>query len=748
MILKFQFLRDSYQQLSYPFLTLLLAAVSLPLSATQVYFVSLDGDDAWSGEFAEPLSEGSDGPVATLKAAQILARERNADASKPREEIIITVRGGDYPIDSTLSLTAEDSGIGPAPVTWQAWPGEEVILNGGTRVSGFKLLAKTDKGSRIPKKARKHVYVTNLKKQKIEYDASIERRRSYSLDNPAPFQLYYGDEIMTLARYPSDGFVTVADVPQDEGEPINEGHHADKRDGKVFTGRHYGAINYGDKRPQSWASYDDVWMHGYWTWDWAQSTQRIESIDTESKRITIGEPHHRYGYTTGQRYYYFNVPEELDSPGEWYLNQKSGDLYFWPPEENFSGELVISRFTEPTLKIQDAQHLTIKGFTIAYSRGPGIRISNSESITVDGCSFYSMGGRPVTIEGGHNCGVKNGYFTQISGGAIHMNGGDRTTLEAGNHYAVNNHIHDFSIVYRANHPAIVMLGVGNRIAHNYVHDAPHMAMRFTGNDHVLEYNEIHDIALETGDVGAIYIGRDYTSRGSIVRYNYLHHLHGPGLHGVRAVYLDDFSSGIVVFGNVFYQAGRAAFIGGGRNNRIQNNLFIECEPSVQIDGRGLSWANHHFDMDHSHYASTLRDFMAAANVSEPPYSTRYPELQYLYQDEPKVPKYNVVENNLSFGGIFLDLYDGVDLELATVRNNLINDPVTLRMTSSSDQDPDFAIYKFGQKKTKAMFKDNVLWKFDKPPYRIVDGHVQLDLDALPIGTGFLPIPIKKIGLKN
>ena len=128
------------------------------------------------------------------------------------------------------------------------------------------------------------------------------------------------------------------------------------------------------------------------------------------------------------------------------------------------------------------------------------------------------------------------------------------------------------------------------------------------------------------------------------------------------------------------------------------------------------------------------------------FASIYPELQYLYDDEPRVPKYNVVENNLSFGGIFLDLYDGVDFEMATIKDNLVCDPVTLRSTDQSDQNPDFTIYKFGEKKTKAMFKDNILWKFKRPPYRIVEGRVELDLEAIPEGTGFLPIPMEKIGL--
>jgi hypothetical protein len=312
----------------------------------------------------------------------------------------------------------------------------------------------------------------------------------------------------------------------------------------------------------------------------------------------------------------------------------------------------------------------------------------------------------------------------------------------------NNHIHDFAKVYRTNHPAIRLRGVGQRAANNLIHDAPHMGMYFIGNDHLIEYNEIHDIARETGDVGAIYTGRDYTSRGTVIRYNYLHHLHGPGLHGVRAVYLDDFTSGIDVFGNVFYKAGRAAFIGGGRNNRIANNLFIECQPSVQIDGRALSWAHHHFDMDHPKYASTLRDRYAEVNAGEPPYALRYPPLVDLYEDDPRVPKYNVVEHNLSFDGIFLDLYDGVDLEIATVRNNLIGDPVALRMTLRSDQDPEFTVYEIDDPATGERLGDNRLWPQPQRPHRVRDGVLGIDWDGLPPQSGFLPIPFGKIGLQS
>jgi len=95
-------------------------------------------------------------------------------------------------------------------------------------------------------------------------------------------------------------------------------------------------------------------------------------------------------------------------------------------------------------------------------------------------------------------------------------------------------------------------GVGQHVAHNLIHDAPFEAMYQRGNDHVLEFNEVHRVCTETGDAGAIHTGRDFTWQGNIIRYNYWHDLQGSGLHGVTAVYLDDFSSGYKIYGKEGY----------------------------------------------------------------------------------------------------------------------------------------------------------------------------------------------------
>ena len=58
----------------------------------------------------------------------MLARTALADG----QSVTVTLRGGVYRPSETLVLTPEDSGTVDAPVLWQASPGQEVVISGGT----------------------------------------------------------------------------------------------------------------------------------------------------------------------------------------------------------------------------------------------------------------------------------------------------------------------------------------------------------------------------------------------------------------------------------------------------------------------------------------------------------------------------------------------------------------------------------------------------------------------------------------
>ena len=263
-----------------------------------------------------------------------------------------------------------------------------------------------------------------------------------------------------------------------------------------------------------------------------------------------------------------------------------------------------------------------------------------------------------------------------------------------------------------------------------------------GNDHIIEYNELHSLAKETGDVGAIYLcGRDFTMRGNIVRYNYIHHQKCPGLHGVMAIYLDDFTSGTEVYGNICYKAGRAILLGGGRDNTIANNIFLECDPSVHVDQRGTGWAKYYFENNNS-----FKDLMDAVDYKNPPYSERYPELLTLQDDEPARAKGNRIINNISSGGRWLDLYDRLDYSVVTVKNNLVSDPVLSRWLREGAKE--FKTYNYGDSELMKILEDNGnLLTESSPGFPDPDNHdFTLPADSPARELGFKDIPMDKIGL--
>ena len=692
------------------------------------FYVSTSGNDAWGGRLPGPAPDGSDGPFATLGRAREAFREFRKTQPLPLGGVEICLRGGVYPVSRTFELTAVDSGALDAPAVWRPYRREKVHFSGGRSVGGFEPLCDAER-ERIRESLRDRILRVDLKALGIVEYGAVEPR-----GNPG-LELFFRGNRMRPASWPKKGWLQVAEVPQD-GPFLYTGGAPWERHG-IPLGRHCGRIAYAGDRPGRWRNVHEILLHGYWTWDWNDSYQRIAAIDTQKRQIQIQAPHHTYGYTKAQRFRFLNILEELSKPGEWVLDRTNGILYFWPPSEVREGDVRVSLLEDAMFSLQDTAFVTLMGFTFECSRGNAIRLSGGRNNTIAGCTFRNLGSLAVQIQGGTENGILSCDLHDLASGGILLQGGDRKTLTPAGNYAVNNHIHHFSLWVRTYQWAINVTGVGNRVAHNLIHDTAQEAMYTSGNEHLIEFNEIHTIGLETGDIGAIHTGRDWTWRGTIYRYNYLHDLHGPGLFGVMGIYLDDWQSGTTIYGNVFYRAGRAAFVGGGRDNVIENNIFVDCEASVHVDARGLSWANFYFDMSLPHSVRTLLDRMEAMNFRQPPYSEKYPELLALYEDEPAVPKHNEILRNVSYGGKWVEFYDGVDFSLVQVRGNLIAGP-----------DLGVMLGKGGEKKVTAedLTKDNRVMDGDPGFVDLKGGNFQLRDDSPAYQLGFQRIPIEKIGL--
>jgi hypothetical protein len=711
------------------------------------FYVSPAGDDRWSGKLSSPNQAKTDGPFATLKQARNAVRALMKTATIEKGATV-TIRGGIYPLRETLALTSEDSGSTSGPVIWQSAPNESPLITGGRTVGPFVRVTDTAILARLSPAARESALVTDLHARGITDFGQIVPRGG------PPMELFFKGERMTVARYPNTGWLRIADVPQVGDTMYNKGLEREKRFKDVPAGRHYGRIAYGGNRPSNWTSAHDITLHGYWTFDWSDSYQRVGSVDTVRKEFTLVPPHHPYGYTTNQRYYVLNVLEELDTPGEWYLDRKRGLLYFWPPSLPTDGAAIVSLLDQPLISVTHASWIHFDGLSFGFSRGKGIDIVESHDIAVDHCLFHSLGCEAVTIDGGARNDVSSSEIHHVGLGGILLKGGDRQTLVPGNHTAINNHIHHYSTWLRSGPYAVVMDGVGQRIANNLIHDSPFEGVHIKGNDHIIEYNEFHHLMQETGDAGAIHTGRDWTWRGNVIRYNYFHDLQGPGLHGVMAVYLDDWSCGFTVFGNLFYRAGRATLIGGGRDNVVENNIYVECSPSVHMDARGLAWASYYFDPSHRELTRKMEE----VHYDKPPYSTRYPDLLRMYDGEPAVPKNNRIARNISYGGRWMDVYDyqAFDFSIVTVRDNLIGDPVILRRRKDGEKGWDpyylnidlqegYEALAWSDPRVPPLFKGNVLVQGNPGVAAPEKGDFRVSPEAME-KIGFVPIPREKIGL--
>lgn len=611
-------------------LVLLFLLLTPSVWAAAPVYIAPNGNDGWSGLLAEPNADQTDGPFASLERARDMIRVMKQQGGG-QGRLQVYLRRGTYLRATPFELSAEDSGTEASPIVYHAYNHEPVRLFGGRLLSGFQPISDPAARERIDAANRDKILELDLKSLGITEYGTLTPRGFGRSSVSAGLELFCDGKPMTLARWPNEDWTKIASVAGDGQQ---------------------GKFSYEGDRPTRWKDTSDLWMHGYWTWDWADSFVQVASVDTASREITTAQPHGVYGYKAGARFYFLNVLEELDAPGEWYLDRSAGKLYFWPPTVLDGTEVAVSLLEGPMLSMKEVSYVTIQDIDFECGRGGGAVISGGGHNIITESAFRDFGTFAVRVDGGTSHAITHCEMAQLGDGAISMSGGDRLTLTPGGHVAANNHIHDYGRTVRTMTPAVSAAGVGHRIAHNVMHHAPHMGVYLNTNDTVVEYNEMHHILLETHDAGAFYIGRDFSERGNVVQYNYFHDL---GAGDVQAVYLDDCASGTRVFGNVCVGVKRGVLLGGGRDNAIENNVFVDCGCGVHIDQRGTGWASFWFDGRDP----TLMDRLRAVNAAQPPYSERYPPLATLLNDEPALAKGNRVVKNICAGGPLLELSDGL-----------------------------------------------------------------------------------------
>ena len=677
-----------------------------------IFYVATNGNNQNDGT--------AKAPFATVERARDAVRGVIREGLS--EPVTVRIREGVYHTCG-LRLEACDGGTARFPVTYEAEG--EVTLNGGVALDGgaFEPLSQAER-ARLHGDAADRVVRLDLKTIGLCREDFGEMcvigshhtgdRYDGAVLSPMWCELFVDGRRQTVARYPNEGFLHTT-------SPIREGDGLESTiTGKVtyrYTLEEWETVRnprsdiFGidadtARRAAAWKSLRDVWMFGYPTWHWASASTPIVRIDGEACEMET-KMVARYGIKPNRPFYFYNVLEELDAPGEWYLDRQTGVLYLYPDRPLAGADINLSLLSESVLTVDGADYVTFRGITFTGTRADALTLTGNH-LTIEGCAVKNVSGNAMIVKGNHNR-VSGCEICHTGRGGVFLCGGDRATLMPSYNIAENNHVHHFAEIVTTYQPAFSLEGVGNICRHNRIHDCPHMAIYFMGNEHLIEYNEISDVCKTADDSSAIYSGRDYTTQGTVIRHNYFHDIHsevGRGV-GIFAVYCDDHLGSCTIVGNVFVRCQSALLLHGGHDMTFRGNLILASAPASD---------NSVFFSKYQYWDDLLPGGLHAKRLAEVPWQgeiwqNAYPRIaQYLSWDPETEQRYP----------------HGVDIS-----GNVVIDHKPFRINFAWD-DP-----RFGNRMENNLFFDEL---FDGDLARLCE-------ELLPeTVTGFTAIPFGKIGI--
>jgi len=485
----------------------------LARSGSATFYVSTSGRDRNPGTKSEPF--------ATLVRAQQAMRAWKQTAEGPAS---VLVREGIYYLDKPLVFTPEDSGSEAAPVMYSAYPGERVTISGSRKLDS-------------PWKPTQDGIF------RCELPAVSQGKVDFT-------QLFVNGRRQVRARYPNQdnsqpgksGYIQpAAQIPDKMSDP-----RAGANDDMTFSGGAprgilFDPASFTSKR---WARPEEALIHIFQAFYWGNLQWRLKAIDYDAQAIWFAAGGYQMGakwdsnparVNKSSRFYIENVFEELDAPGEWYLDVKAGLLYYKPEA---GVDLANARVEAPVLQqlirfigTQDApvRHINIEGFRLtqtastyfeeydvpslsdwAVHRGGSVFLDGTRNCTIRNCWFDAVGGNGVFVNNyNRNATVTGCKFTETGDSAVCLVGD--LSLTNGSRRAFpyectvsNNLIHDGGVFGKQ--IAGVYISRAKRItaAHNTIYNMPRAGICIgdgTWGGHVIEFNHIYDTVRETGDHG-------------------------------------------------------------------------------------------------------------------------------------------------------------------------------------------------------------------------------------------------------
>lgn len=555
------------------------------------FYVSPNGNDAGAGT--------SDSPFATIERARDAVLHLKKDRGGLKEPVRIMLRGGTHFLAQTLELSPEDSGAENATISYEACPGETLVLSGGQVVTGWQKQGD------------------NLWQATVSWPKDAE-----------PFaQLFVNGQRRIRARTPNKGnyFYTKRLKLTNARTPVCLG------------------LTFFEDDLQPWDGLTDdariVLFH-----NWVNSYNCIRDVDWQRRRLNFTRPAGAYFLGPSIRYYVDNIREGLDAPGEWFFDRVEGRLYYLPLEgEDLSkAEVIVPTVRRTLVSVKGdpaaghyVEHLAFRGLSFQHTDAdlsPDYRHSvqgahfQTGALTAVGlrhslierCEFAHIGEHAISLlEGCADNTIRQCHIHDMGGGGVYLSGEHpkdpdeklftlRNTIE-------NNFIHDGGHFFRAG--CGVFLGGSasyNRILHNDICDlswmAVHLGWSWTGlrpaytHHNEVGYNHLHHLGNGVlNDIGGIYtLG---VSPGTVLHQNLIHDVtrfeRGNEGYGGWGIYPDAGSSELRIENNVVYNTRDGSLHVHNHShpygNVVTNNIF-----AYSTDGVLMRNADHDPETNHVH----------------------------------------------------------------------------------------------------------------------------------------------------
>ena len=574
------------------------------------YYVATSGSDSNTGTISQPFK--------TLEAA----RDKIRSISVPTGGVTVWIRGGTYPRTSSFQLISSDSGSSTKPIIYRAYPGETVKITGGKTIdpSNFNPVTNSTTLSRIHPSATDQVVELDLQANGIQH---INTYPNVFGDDGGIIELFFNDQRMPISRWPNGDelFTTMNGV-------IWNGRYQYNCD---IVGDGVGKFHYkpSDDGPARWTQTTidhGLWTKGYWRVAWQNEAVKVADIDhdgnwirhTSSIGLGIGDKYRRQACVPegsyAERWWVFNVLEEIDTPGEWALDFLDKKLYFWPTDNLSNGNIVINDTDAPLVTLTDTNY--VKFIAIVFENGldKAVSITNGNSNSLDGCVIRNFSGDGVYINGGFLNGLQSCDIYNMGAGGVFI---DRTSTSITQHYVKNCYIHDYAELTRVYAGAIDTRAYGSIIANNKIHTTPHVGVEWECQESIFEYNEVYDICRMSTDMGAFYQYAKITADGgyNTFRYNFMHSSLRPneGKGGADGIYIDQrLTDGQpdTIIGNIGYNMRTVSLLKDVNPHFYENNIAVDClsghavtaDPSTRPFLNNIAYKatfSSNFDMNHN-----------------------------------------------------------------------------------------------------------------------------------------------------